>query len=104
MVLWINRSDNINLYGLGGNAAAFAAAEGYPAGYATYTPSLIRVTDSSNFRIVNTVDYGRASGNDPVFGKGVDPNLWHAIVERQNGIETRSNVRDRPVLYMRTSP
>ncbi len=103
-VAWIRDSDQINVYGFGGNAAAFATSDGYPAGYAQYTPTLIRVERTPNFRLVNIVDYGRMSGNDPVFGAGVDANLWHAILDNPGSGTVLSAKLDRPVLFKRGNP
>jgi len=102
-VLWIRDSNRINVFGFGGNGAPYAAAEGYPegGGYANYTPTLIRVERTPNFRLVNIVDYGRAKGSHPVFGRGVDPNLWHAISDNPGGGTILTRVLDRPVLYKR---
>jgi hypothetical protein len=80
-VLWIRDSDRINLYGFGGNASPFAAANGYPAGFAPYTPSIVRIERTPNYRLVNIVDYGRMSGNHPIFGQGIDARLWHAVLD-----------------------
>jgi hypothetical protein len=99
----VRDSDHINVYGFGGNTAAFAASDGYPAGHAQYTPTLIRVERTPNFKLVNIVDYGRMNGNHPVFGAGVDAHLWHAISDNPGSGTVLSNVRDRPVLFMRSN-
>ena len=102
-VLWIRDSDHVNVYGYGGNASAFPAADGYPTGFAQFTPSLIRVERTPNFRLVNIVDYGRMSGHHAVFGQGYNANDWHAVLDIPlNGGAQVTAALDRPVLVKRS--
>ena len=101
-LLWIRDSADINVYGFGGNSSPFAASEGYPSGFADYTPSIVRIERTPRFRLVNVVDYGRMSGDDPIFGVGVAADRWHAILERPAaGGTLLSRPLDRPVLVRR---
>ncbi len=104
-VLWIRDSDNINLYGYGGNAAALAAGDTYPQGFQQFVPSLFRVERTTNLRLVSLVDEPRVNGGHPVFGLGVNPGNWYMLLEadRSNN-QIATVVLDRPVLYKRVGP
>ncbi len=82
-VLWVRDSDHIEVFGFGGNAAAFEADHEFPADFEPFTPSLLRFERTPNFRIANAVDGSRVSGgsDDEVGGRGIDPNLWHHMLE-----------------------
>ena len=105
VVLWIRDSDDVNVYGYGGNGAAFEYSTSYPAGFEPYTPSLFRVERTPNFRLVQLVDSPRVTGGHPVFGIGVDPYLWYMLLEVDPaGNTVFTDVLDRPVLYKRGNP
>jgi hypothetical protein len=95
-VLWIRNSDNVCMFGYGGDAAAYEGT------------SLFRVESTPDFLIANPVDQPRLPGvgSDSNFaGRGVDPNLWYMIVEETaDGTEIESTPLDRPVLYRRGQP
>lgn len=98
--LWVRNSDYVNLYGGGGMTAAFEATYRYPSNWAQFTPSLHRVENTPNFRIVNPWDMGKVSGtgtNDYAFdtGLGIDATLWHMIVDK----DAAGNVILTPPLY-----
>lgn len=105
--LWVRNSNYINLYGGGGMTAAFEATQMYPTSWAQFTPSLHRVENTPNFRIVNPWDMGKVSGtgtNDYAFdtGIGVDATLWHMLVEKDaSGNIILTPPLNRPVVYKR---
>jgi len=98
--LWVRNSDYVNLYGGGGMTAAFESTHRYPNNWAQFTPSLHRIENTPNFRIVNPWDMGKVTGtgtNDYAFdtGMGVDANLWHMILDK----DAAGNVVLTPPLY-----
>lgn len=105
--LWVRNSNYVNLYGGGGMTAAFEATHTYPTSWAQFTPSLHRVENTPNFRIVNPWDMGKVSGtgtNDYAFdtGIGVDATLWHMLVEKDaSGNIVLTPPLNRPVVYKR---
>lgn len=105
VALWIRDSDYINLFGYGGNGAAFESTYTYPAGFEQFTPSLFRVERTPNYRLVQLVDEPRVTGDHYVFGRGILADLWHMTLEVDPTNNTiLSNVLDRPVLYKRGNP
>lgn len=104
-VLWIRDSNNVSVYGYGGNAVAFEASYQFPPNFAQFMPSLFRIERTPNVRLTQLVDEPRVSGDHPVFGVGVDPNLWHMLLEvTPSGLQVYTEVLDRPVLYKRGNP
>jgi len=96
-ILWIRDSDNVRVFGYGGNAAAWPGK------------ALFVVERTPNFLLANLVDTPRGpeSGSPASFaGQGTDPKKWSMVEERAGGeappIVTRP--LDRPVLYMRGAP
>lgn len=91
-LLWIRDSDDVRVYGYGGNAAAYERT------------SLFRVERTRNFVIANAVDQPRLPGkgsDDFWAGRGVDPREWHMIIEETADGEIRTRPLDRPVVYRR---
>jgi hypothetical protein len=100
--LWVRDSDQVSVFGYGGNASALPADRTYPETFAQYTPSLFRVERTPNVRLVQLVDEPRVSGEHPVFGTGYDPSTWHMLYEgTTDGTQITTLPRDRPVLYKR---
>jgi hypothetical protein len=101
-VLWIRDSNEINVYGYGGNAAAFPQGSTYPVSFTPFTPSLFRIERTKNLRLVQLVDEPRVQGGHPVFGLGFDPNSWFMLCDVEAGSgQMTTLVRDRPVLFKR---
>ena len=95
-ILWAHDSDNIRIFGYGGNAAAYE------------NTALFVFENTDNFLVANAVDSIRLAGigSDELFaGRGVDPLLWHMISEQpQNGTLIMTKPLERPVLYRRGEP
>jgi hypothetical protein len=121
LVLWVRNSDQISLYGHGGNGTALPnGTQYYPAGFAQYlpgfvqaTPSIYRVENTPNFRFVNSVDQGNmTSSAQPSVAPGgaypsqvwYTPDHWSFINDLTGGAQVLSKPLERPVLYMRGSP
>lgn len=102
VVLWIRQSKGIYFYGYGGNAAAFPLGQKYPSGYAQYSPSLFRVEDCSDTKLINLVDYPRVAGGNQSFfaGQGFDPHTWSMLLDSSGNFTTPP--MDRPLLYWLT--
>ena len=98
-VLWIRDSHNVTLYGYGGQASAFPLNRTYPVGYAQFTPSLFRVENCSDTRLINLVDYPRVGGGNQSYfeGQGFNPHTWSMVLDVTNNIT--SPPMDRPVIY-----
>jgi hypothetical protein len=120
-VLWLRNATAVNLYGYGGNACPFTAAAGYPPSYAAFTPSLFRLDDSYDVRLVNLISWDMqgtlaergaiAEGGTPNGVPCADPDKWISVVESQSGRNFSSASLDRPVYWRvgahgvpRTSP
>lgn len=92
-VLMIEDSDNIRIFGYGGNAAALEGR------------ALFVVKDTPNFLVANAVDSPRLPhkrSSNLGFGRGVDPRLWSMISEEQKkGSICWTLPLERPVLYRR---
>ena len=92
-IIWIRNSDDVRVFGYGGNAAA-------PPG-----KSLFLVENTPNFLLTNLVDSPRFPGNgspEHFAGEGVDPRQWHMLIERApDGSTIKTRPLDRPVLYRR---
>ena len=88
-VLIVNDSQDIGLFGYGGNASALPGQ------------ALFILQDSSNVRLVNLVEAPRAGKGDPdsMFGVGVNPGKWH-MVDFRNGKSVKTKPFHRPVLYL----
>jgi hypothetical protein len=108
---WIHDSDFIDIFGFGGlygfngvgdsttycSTACGAVPSQYPAAYAQYTPSTVRVERTPNFRLANLFDRNAAAA-------GINPNQWYEVLERTGATAATdifSNALDRPVLYRR---
>ena len=95
-ILWVRDSDNVRVFGYGGNAAAFERT------------SLFRFERTPNFLVANAVDQPRLPGKgfgDYWAGRGVDPREWHMIIDSpEPGREIATEPLDRPVLYRRGNP
>ena len=103
-VLWIRDSDNINVFGVGGIATALENSKSYPKGHEQFVPSLIRIQNTENFRLVALLDGMRVTGGSDkhMAGRGIAPDLWHYLVEvTPDGAELRAPPLSRPVLYIR---
>ena len=100
VILWLRNVENVTLYGYGGNAAALPMTDKYPTGYAQYTPSLFRVENAKNTRLVHLNDYGRIQGGNSTFfaGQGYDPHLWSMLLDVSRDVSTPP--MDRPVFYL----
>jgi hypothetical protein len=94
----------VNMFAYGGNAPAFEYYHTYPSGYAQFTPSLFRIERTPNIRIVQMADQPRITGGHDTIGRGVDPDLWHMLLERTgtgSASDILTQILDRPVLYKR---
>lgn len=121
-VVWAVGSDDVNLYGYGGNGAAFEPTDDYndnppdsndnpavgpyPPSYAQRAPVLFRIDNTPNFRLVSLVDHPRLPGDDhPVFGQGQPPSNWHIAAETPpSATEYLTPALDRPILMRRVTP
>jgi hypothetical protein len=96
VVMKIEHSDHVRVFGYGGNAAAL---EGQ---------ALFVVSNTPNFLIANAVDTPRLPGKTsphPGIGRGVDPRKRTMISEEPSGGGTaKTRPLDRPVLYRRGEP
>lgn len=95
-ILTIRDSDQIRVFGYGGNAAALPGR------------SLFVVQRTPNVLLANLVDSPRLAGAgsaEHFAGQGVDPHLWHMVLEEPNaGAAILTPPLDRPVLYLRGNP
>ena len=95
-ILQVRDSDNIRIFGYGGNAAAYEKT------------ALFVFERTANFLIANAVDSPRLAGvgsEDDYGGIGVDPYQWYMIIDRPaEGKPVRTAPLDRPVLYRRGEP
>ncbi|MFO7904226.1 MAG: glycosyl hydrolase family 28-related protein [Pirellulaceae bacterium] len=95
-IIAVRNSDHIRIFGYGGNAAARPGQ------------SLFVVQDTPNFVLTNLVDSPRFAGSgspDHFAGEGVDPRLWHMVLERTSESSTiRTQPLDRPAMYRRGHP
>jgi len=91
-IIWIRDSDDIRIFGYGGNAAAQEGG------------ALFVVERTPHFLLANLVDSPRMPQGIPATffaGDGVDPRRWHMVLERSDGQTIRTPPLDRPVLYKR---
>ncbi len=103
-VLWIKDSDNIELFGYGGLSSALAAGDAYPSGFTPFTPSLLRVERTPNFRFANTWERAEANGTGTWAGGTFTrraPDTWHFIYDDLPPAPVLTDFMDRPVLYRR---
>ncbi|MCX5685104.1 MAG: hypothetical protein NT049_15680, partial [Planctomycetota bacterium] len=94
-MLVIRDSDQIRLFGHGGNAKGRAEA------------SLFVFERTTNFLLANGVDGPTKIGSKSLSHRdgSTDPNLWHMLIERPaDGAEMKLPPLQRPVLYLRGSP
>ncbi len=94
-MLSISDSDQVRLFGHGGNAKARADA------------SLFVFERTTNFLFANGVDGPTKIGSKSLshWEGSTDPNLWHMLIDRPaNGAEMKLPSLERPVLYLRGSP
>jgi len=91
-IIWIRRSDDVRIFGYGGNAAAHEGG------------ALFVIEQTPNFLLANLVDSPRMPQGIPdtfFAGDGVDPRRWHMVLEETDGRTIRTPPLDRPVLYKR---
>ncbi len=103
-VLWIRDAKAVDLYGYGGNAAAFETTLAYPPGYARFPPSLFRIQASTDIRLAGLLDGMRETGgaDDKIGGRGIAPELWNFLLEvGPDGETLLTEPRFRPVVYLR---
>lgn len=90
-VLLIQRSEDVAVYGYGGNAAA---QEGN---------ALFEIIDSSDIILANLVDSPRPVGmgsQDHYAGVSVDPSKWYMVIDKNvHRVGGHSAPLERPVLY-----
>ena len=100
VIIWLRNVENVTLYGYGGGADAYPLTYKYPPGYAQYSPSLFRVENAKNTRLIHLNDYGRIQGGNSTHltGQGFDPHLWSMVLKVDGQISTPP--MDRPVLYL----
>lgn len=94
-VVKIVDSDNIRVFGYGGNASALE------------DNALFVISGTPNFLIANALDSPRLppiKSSNPGFGRGVDPTRWHMIREYSGSSVINTLPCDRPVLYKRGDP
>jgi len=93
-MLWVRNSDNISLFGYGGNAS------GRPGS------ALFKIENTPNFLLANIVDHPMTKGKPAIRGAvGTDPEKYHMIVEQTaNGSTIKTTPLDRPTLYKRGNP
>ncbi len=88
--LLINNSENIRVFGYGGNATPMPFT------------SVFKIESSKNILLTNLFNNPRFDEGNPnhYAGLTIVPTLWHMIIEcSSNGIEFRSSPLERPVLY-----
>jgi hypothetical protein len=129
-VLYILRTEQVNIYSFGGNARAMATGRAYPQGsnaftfiysrninifpgFSQFAPSLYRIENSCPVRVTNCVDQVRhfsLNGASPFLISDIfaqfqfEPdNDWNFIYEDWQGNTTLSKHCERPVLYARTN-
>jgi hypothetical protein len=92
-IVWIRDSDNVRIFGYGGNAAAHK------------DHALFVVERTPNFLLANLVDSPRMPQGIPdtfFAGNGVDPRYWYMLREiTTTGESVLTPPLDRPVLYKR---
>ncbi|HIJ91195.1 MAG: glycoside hydrolase family 55 protein [Desulfobulbaceae bacterium] len=97
-VLRILRSEDVAVYGYGGNAAAMEGK------------ALFEIIDSSDIILANLVDSPRPVGmgsQDHYAGISVDPSKWYMVIDKNvHRVGGHSAPLERPVLYriLRQSP
>ncbi|MFC1582541.1 glycosyl hydrolase family 28-related protein [Planctomycetota bacterium] len=92
VILKIMNSNNIKMFGYGGNASAYEGK------------SLFLIENSTDITLTNLYDSPRLPGNGVVgkgpFGGGTDPTKWSMVIEkRPDGKIVKTAPLDRPVLY-----
>lgn len=82
--LWVRQSTDVLYTGFGGFASPFGVNDSYPVGFAQYTPSMIRVEDSS-VTLANLWGACRIGEISPsgFGGIGISPNDWSFVTWRQ---------------------
>lgn len=91
-IVRIAESRNFAIFGYGGNAAAYAGT------------GLFEIEDCRDYRLTLLVDTPRYPGDgspDHFAGEGVDPRLWHMVIEKEKGSEFRTPPLDRPTVVAR---
>ncbi len=88
-ILWIRNSDNIRLFGYGGNASAREGS------------TLFRIENTPNFLLANMIDQPMPIGKEAIRGAvGTDPEKYHMIIEEPpSGRTIKLPPLCRPTLY-----
>ena len=113
--LWLRQSSQVLYTGFGGFASPFGIDQGYPKPYAQYTPSMIRIENSSYVTLANLVGACRIgcqkpneTCDDAFGGVGVSPAKWSFVMWQSGvGAGTASEERltpalERPVVFKLT--
>ena len=96
---WFRDSSNITLFGYGGNACPFDYTTSYPPGFHQATPSLFRLTNTHNTRIVNLVDFTTGGTLQSVMGVvGCVHVDRRVLVVAEGEVPMESQLMDRPLL------
>lgn len=92
--LWVRNSDNIRVFGYGGNASAREGS------------CLFKIENTPNFVLANIVDHPSLAGVKRIYhSSGTDPKKWFMVMEdTPEGNAVRTRPLDRPVLYRRGHP
>lgn len=93
-MIWVRNSDNISLFGYGGNAS------GNPGS------TLFKIENTPNFLLANLVDHPIPKGKPAIRGAvGTDPEEYHMVIEQtSDGATVKTAPLDRPTLYKRGNP
>jgi hypothetical protein len=96
------------LYGYGGNACPFDFTTNYPPGFHQAVPSLFRLTNARNTRIINLVDYatgGTLQASLPASTQALEmasTGCVHldrrVLVVSEGDVQLASQLLDRPLI------